>query len=121
MGEHCAFGRSSRPGRINDGGEVIGDNNAGRSLDCKIALCGTVLHQALHVEGMGSFNCVHDYHFFDGGLILDGENFCQLLVARNENDASAGITQDVGSLLVSERGIDRNRDGAEKKRSEVGD
>ncbi len=63
---------------------------------------------------------VHDHDSLDLRLRENRLDLAQLMLGGNENDAGTGVAQGVGGLLGSQRGVDRNGDGAEQQDGEVG-
>ena len=74
-----------------------------------------------HAHRAGVFASVHHDQFLQRSLVANGEDFLQLHVAGDKNNARPRIAQDIGGLVGRERGIDRDRDRSQQQGSEVGD
>ena len=66
------------------------------------------------------FDGIHDHDFFDLSLGKDRNNLVQLLVGRKKDGAAPESIEHEGSLFGSERGVERNRHGAEQQARDVG-
>ena len=72
-------------------------------------------HQWLHVDGVRSFDRIHDEDSLYRRVALDGEHLFKLVFRRDSDDARARVIEDVRSLLGCLRGINWNGYRAEAK------
>ena len=121
VGEQGSLGSSRRSRRINNGGEVVGGDGATAGIELGVRLGWALLHEAMHVDGVGSLDRIHHDHSFERRLVASGKNLLQLLFGGDNDDARTRIAQDEGSLHVGERGVNGYDHGAQKKGSEVSD
>ena len=83
--------------------EIIGADRARRGIELRVALFRAVMHQALHVHGVGGLHRIHDHDSFDRGLVLNAAHFQQVFLGGDENHARPRIPQNVCRLFPGQR------------------
>ncbi len=92
----------------------------GEGIEFRIEVDRPLQHESLHVGRVRGFDRIHHQYPLDRRVALDGQHLFQLVLCGHRDDARAGVVEDEGSLIRRLRGINRNRDRAHGKRSEIG-
>jgi len=128
MSEHGAFGCAGGAGGVDDGREIVWADGAGLSFDVRRQNGRRLLQDSCHGHAFGAgrgfrgeLNGVHEYDLFELRLRQNRQDFVELFLRGEENDAAAGIAKLSQRLLRGERGVERNGDGSEQQAGHVGD
>ena len=97
-----------------------GETRPGCPFDRGIRVRPAARFNLVHVYCRGALDGVHHHQFLQHRLVPNRQNFLQLGFAGQENDPSARVAQDIRRLFGSERGVNRDCDGAKQQGSEIG-
>ena len=127
VGEHGALGAACRARRVDDGGQVVRVDGVGVVLEHGRVQCQFLGGEGLEVTQIPDEVVVeavtpveHEHPLELRQLLAAEQHLGELVQALDEEEAAAGVAEDVGDLAGGVGGIDRHRDATGGQDAEVG-